>query len=60
MNIDIIKDLSDGCGVADNYATKSGWYIVEDLRDGRVKVSKYDAETNKWSEKTKQYGEIAL
>lgn len=47
MNIDIIKDLSDGMGAG---ATKSGWYIVEDLRDGRVKVSEYNAETNKWGE----------
>lgn len=50
MNIDIIKDLSDTCGMDNPYATKSGWYIVEDYHDGRVKVSEYDAETNKWSE----------
>lgn len=48
----IIKDLSDTCGVTTPYATKSGWYIIEDLHDGRVKISNYNASANTWSDNT--------
>lgn len=45
----IIKDLSYNGGTSDNHATKSGWYIVENLHDGRLKISEYNKETNTWS-----------
>lgn len=46
----IIKDISSNCGSDDCYAIKSGWYIVDDLHDGRVKISEYNAAKNTWSD----------
>lgn len=46
----IVKDISSTCGSDDCYATKSGWYIVDDLHDGRVKISEYNAAKNTWSD----------
>ena len=48
----IIKDLSYNGGTSDNHATKSGWYIIENLYDGRYKISEYDEPTNTWSDDT--------
>lgn len=57
----IVKDLSNTCGVANPYATKSGWYVVEDLHDGRVKISNYNASANTWSDNiTVDYGILVI
>ena len=56
----IVKDISSNCGSDDCYATKSGWYIVDDLHDGRVKISKYDAATNTWSDDITTDGDILV
>lgn len=45
----IVKNLV-GTGCGHDYATKSGWYIVEDYHDGRVKISEYDEPTNTWGD----------
>lgn len=57
----IVKDLSSTCGMDNPYATKSGWYIVEDLHDGRVKISNYNASANTWSDNiTVDYGILVI
>ena len=43
----IIKDLANQCGNS-RFVTKSGYYIVEDLRDGRVEIAEYNSEDNTW------------
>lgn len=43
----IIKDLANQCGNS-GFVTKSGYYIVEDLRDGRVEIAEYNSEDNTW------------
>ena len=45
----IIKDLANQCGNSE-FATKSGYYIVEDLRDGRVEIAEYNSEDNTWGD----------
>lgn len=45
----IVKDLV-GTGCGHDYATKSGWYIVENYHDGRVKISEYSESTNTWGD----------
>jgi hypothetical protein len=56
----IVKDISSNCGSDDCYATKSGWYIVDDLHDGRVKISEYNAATNTWSDDITADGDILV
>lgn len=46
----IIKDISSTCGVDDYHPRRTGWYIVEDLHDGRVKISNYNASANTWGD----------
>lgn len=59
----IVKDISSTCGSSDHYAIKSGWYIVEDCCDGlnTVKISRYNAGNNKWSDDIKiDYGILVI
>lgn len=43
---EIVKDLSGH----DTYPIQSGWYIVDDMGDGRVKISEYDEGQDIWGE----------